>query len=405
MSYTTAPTHWQETLQQIDVLLQEHTLLWRAEHCREHREAQQQPRYSSLFDALRQLGEAEVHPLQGDDRTLLNTLAPVFPAAGEIAQLIQIPTTPAVTASEPPPGLSGKKWHQVQAFLSGQRPHQQNVVEWCSGKGLIGEALSLPPHASTKLCIDGLDVDADLVAAGNQRAKTYRQRRRLHCCDIFDNASDHWLSPTHSVFALHACGGLHQHLLKRGCERGVAQVLLSPCCYHRFVEHYTPLSEQLKASPLKLSTHDLRLAVRQTATARRGEQEARRQLQRWHLATQQLAASRGLSMPHYRSLPHSAAKRGFGYFLTQQLAANKLSDLPISAEERHKVLDEAVRLQRDQEQRELAAMVFRRLLELRCVLDSVVYLQEQGYTVTLECFCPPQLSPRNLRINAWRSHP
>ena len=37
---------------------------------------------------------------------------------------------------------------------------------------------------------------------------------------------------------------------------------------------------------------------------------------------------------------------------------------------------------------------------LRSLLQR--YLEEQGYTVALDRFCSPQLSPRNLRIHAWR---
>ena len=401
MSHTT-PTHWQKTLQQIDTMLQEHVLLWQAEYARDHRAAQSQSRYASLFEALRRLNDDDVWQLQGNDLALLNTLRPHFSSARDIARLIHVPGAEALSAVEPPAGLPGKKWQQVQAFLNGLRPRQQRVVEWCSGKGLIGEALCLPPFLSPELSIEGLDIDEHLVSAGNQRAQKYQQPRRLHQCDIFSRASEQWLSPAHTVFALHACGGLHQHLLERGCEQGVAQILLSPCCYHRFVDHYVPLSAQLKASPLAPSTNDLRLAVRQTATARQGEREARRQLQLWHLATKQFAARRGVSMSSYRSLPHSAAKRGFDYFLAQQLDANRLPNKLVSDGERKELLDDAERLLCDQERRELAAMMFRRLLELRCVLDSVVYLEEHGYTVALDRFCSPQLSPRNLRIHAWR---
>jgi hypothetical protein len=48
-------------------------------------------------------------------------------------------------------------------------------------------------------------------------------------------------------------------------------------------------------------------------------------------------------------------------------------------------------------------MAFRRALELRCVLDSLLYLQEQGYQCSLSEFCSASLSPRNLLIQAQKS--
>ena len=402
MAHSSSPQHWQKTLEQIDTLLYEHVLLWRAEDCRDHQNAKQQPRYSALFHRLQQFDDRDVQRLQADDHALLEALQSVFPPAAEIARLIQLPMTPQVAAAEPPTGLSGKKWQQVQAFLNAQAAPGDTVIEWCCGKGLIGEALSISPHFSPSRHIHGLDIDAQLVAAGNQRASASRQPRQLHCCDVLSDASDHWLAQADSVLALHACGGLHQRLLTRSCALGVGHIVLSPCCYHRFIRDYKPLSERLRASPLTLSTADLRLAVRQTATARRGEHEARRQLHRWHLASQQLAARWGVSLARYRSLPHSAAKQGFEAFLTQQLAANQLAARQPNNAERDAALQQASDQQRDQEQRGLAAMLFRRLLEMRCVLDSVVYLEEQSYSVNLKSFCATQLSPRNLIISASR---
>ena len=53
-------------------------------------------------------------------------------------------------------------------------------------------------------------------------------------------------------------------------------------------------------------------------------------------------------------------------------------------------------------QPELLRSLFRRPLELWLVLDRALYLQEQGFQVTLGTFCAAQLSPRNLLLLAER---
>jgi len=44
--------------------------------------------------------------------------------------------------------------------------------------------------------------------------------------------------------------------------------------------------------------------------------------------------------------------------------------------------------------------LFRRPLELWLVLDVAMYLQEQGYQVSLSELCAPELTPRNLLLQA-----
>ena len=113
-------------------------------------------------------------------------------------------------------------------------------------------------------------------------------------------------------------------------------------------------------------------------------------------------ASNGDSAGQYRALPHSAAKKGFSYFVEQQCAANGIATLDMSNADT--ALANAANLQLAQEQRGLAAMLFRRLLELRCVLDSALFLCEQDYHVTLSVFCPSTTTPRNFLLSARRKN-
>jgi hypothetical protein len=44
--------------------------------------------------------------------------------------------------------------------------------------------------------------------------------------------------------------------------------------------------------------------------------------------------------------------------------------------------------------------VFRRAIEVWLVLDRALYLQQQGYHVSVTTFCEKQLTPRNILILA-----
>ncbi|MEZ5588997.1 MAG: hypothetical protein R3E46_18170 [Sedimenticolaceae bacterium] len=54
---------------------------------------------------------------------------------------------------------------------------------------------------------------------------------------------------------------------------------------------------------------------------------------------------------------------------------------------------------------DLVRQLFRRPLELWLAYDRCLYLEEQGYEVSLRGFCPRQVTPRNLWIHARRSMP
>jgi hypothetical protein len=49
---------------------------------------------------------------------------------------------------------------------------------------------------------------------------------------------------------------------------------------------------------------------------------------------------------------------------------------------------------------ELVRHVFRRAIEVWLVLDRALYLQQQGYQVSVKTFCKKQLTPRNILILA-----
>jgi hypothetical protein len=391
-------THYAAT---IDQLLLQYESLWRPLPFASQSEPEWPPHYPRLAAFLLTLSDDKVQQLQGDDTLLLSTLGDHFSAAKTIRSLLETlaPEGPSkANINEPPSGVSGRKWQQITMFLESQENYATPFIEWCAGKGFLGEALCERGAGE----VLSLEIQSALVDSGNCRAQQRAQPRRLMQCDVLQDELSDYLHANQHLMALHACGGLHQRMLSQAVEFGCEALSLSPCCYHRYTDHYRPLSSFFRNSPLRLSNDDLRLAVRQTNTARQGETLARRTLQAWQLSILHLLQQQGLTPPSgLPSLPMSAVKKGF-LSVAQELADRKslplnLPDDPDSAiaygwQQLHRI-----------ERFGLLSMCFRRLMELRCVLDCQLYLEENGYRTSLHTFCAPSLTPRNLLLKAQRA--
>lgn len=378
----------------IDTLLHRHRPLWQLPAYHTRRSPPWQHDYPDLAEHLMALSDQQVTHFAADDEALLHNLVPVFPDAATLLDCIRLPQLPTYRHQEPPTGLPGRKWQQIHAFCQALQAGtgEPICIDWCAGKGYLSAAL----HRHLGATVQGLEIDPALVSSGTPGLPPGTS---LHCCDVLSDEVESYLGGDRHIVALHACGGLHQRLLRLAANGMASRVTLSPCCYHRFIDTPETLSTALCHSPLTLRRQDLRLAVRQTATARQGEQRARRTLQAWQLGFRAALSDAGYHAPaHLPSLPHPTAKAGFAAFC-QQLAdkAGIANPIPGAHHEaqgwQHLAAIERV---------ELAAMAFRRALELRCVLDGALLLEEQGFDCRLEVFCPSSLTPRNLLLQATR---
>ena len=382
---------------QLDTLLLDHQCYWRFNVYRGEKPSHLKV-HSALQAFLLALSDEQVHVLQGDDKQLLPCLAPYFPPAKTILELIETHTaSTAAPRQEPPTGVPGRKWQQITAFIQAHTPMTRPVLEWCSGKGYLSAAI----NQAYSLPTTGLEIDSQLVAAGNARAKQTHAHYKIVPCDVLSDTAHQHVTANQHLIALHACGGLHQRMLSLAVVQRSSQISLAPCCYHRFTDEYVCLSSQCKSSALQFSTDDLRSAVRQTNTARRGETLARRTLQAWHLAFRELLRQQGLpSNTPLPSLGQHWSKRSFTEFCQQLIALKQFAiRLPAQLDD---VEESGWRILRRAERIDLIRMAFRRAIELRCVLDSLLFLEEHGYQCSLTTFCAPQLSPRNLLIQACK---
>lgn len=294
--------------------------------------------------------------------------------------------------------VPGRKWLQIEAFsrkLDFRQPVQR-WVDWCAGKGHL--ARHLTHQGAPAAC---LEVDAALVEEGERLSHRGQAPVHHYQADVLQPLAGDQLGSRDTPVALHACGDLHTRLLRVTAERGCQQLALAPCCYDRIsAEVYGPLSTPAQASVLRLDREALRLALCETVT---GGQRVRRD--------RDLSMARRLGFDLLQRelsghdvylntppLPSHWLRQPFSAFAAE-LARRKALRLPAGIDW---PLWERRGFQRLAEVRNLELLrgLFRRPLELWLVLDQALFLQEQGYSVTLGTFCPASLTPRNLLLRA-----
>lgn len=387
---------------QLDEFLLRHQALWRPKPFtllelpweREYPELAGWLRSRSLEDA-----DAD-HHLSAQ----LNAPAPFPELANSAARLSAVGELPAVALGQLPTALTvdvpGRKWQQIEAFASRLRfaePPRQ-WLDWCAGKGHLGRLLARDGNP-----LLSLEYDAALVEDGQRLSDRLRLQASHRQQDVLEaNAAEH-LQAAHTAVALHACGDLHVRLLQLASERGCRQLAVAPCCYNRIdSDHYRPLSGAAQGSALLLSRDDLRLPLAETVTAgarvRRQRDSSMARRLAFDLLQRELRGSDDyLPVP---SVPPAWLDKPFADYC-RDLAA--LKDLPSPAERDWPTLEahgwKRLAVVRNLE---LVRGLFRRPMELWLLLDRALFLQEQGYEVTLGNFCNPRMTPRNLLLLAER---
>lgn len=357
--------------------------------------------FPRLAAALRGMSLQESDALQCDPQAAHAWLAAWLPLE-EVARVEDAGAWPGVALRPWPRGFAstvpGRKWHQLEAFLGAVPMAAPAGVDWCAGKGHLARAASWQWQGSRFVA---LERDARLVAAGEHLARRAGVAIDFHVCDVLHHAAIDLLTSTAHVLALHACGALHQRLLRVAVARGVAALSCAPCCYHLMsADDRLVLSRAGSGSPPPLAIDDLRTAVQETVTAPGHARRRRQHVQQWQLGFDLLQRElRGVDeyLPQ-PAQPTSVLSQGFAAYC-RLIAANKGIEIPAAIE--------LAAYERAGEERfrqvnalDLVRHRFRRLLELWLVLDRAQFLVEAGYRVAVGTFCRREVSPRNLLIDA-----
>ena len=389
----------------LETLLLDSEPYWRPSTFREQRPdwCRQWP---ALTAELLALDDATTASLSEDAARMTERLLPWLPMLQPLAALTALPAEAAgAPEADAAPievnnaearasrDIPGRKLGQIDAFVAAVGRPQAPLVDWCAGKGHLsrrflqrwgGEAVAVERNPA--LC----DAGADL-------ARRVRHPQRFLSADVMHGPMTDVLRGTHAV-ALHACGDLHRHLVRTAAAVRTPAIDIAPCCYPLTAdEPYRPL---LADSRLQLDRNALRLAVTETVTASRRDTAISRRDSAWKLAFLALReqVQPGHGYQSFLPVPAEWRRGGFADFL-HRLAAREGVPLPAGFDF---AACEATGWQRHHESRrlQLVRSVFRRAIEVWLLCDLAVWLERQGYAVSLREFCPRALTPRNLLLSA-----
>lgn len=361
--------------------------------------------HPALVRWLRSLNATAIEHLEQNPQRLSTALGAFLPEITQVHALGAMGALPIMHGDTPlhraiAHRVPGRKWQQICAFAKCLPTAKGAYLEWCAGKGHLGRLLAYRDAQA----VHSLELRKDLCQAGQALVTRVGVAQRLYPLDVLrDAVREHLLPDRHGV-ALHACGELHLQLLREGSRAGLQRLSISPCCYNLIPQDdYQPLSTLAQQSPLRLTQRHLRLPLQETVTAGQRVQRLRHREVDWRLGLDLL--QRELSgVDTYRNLPHFPKSLLNGTFADFcQMAADYwgLRLVPSLDYARYEAAGQARRL--DVSRMELVRHVFRRPLEIWLVLDRALYLYEQGYQVSVGCFCKRELTPRNVLIQAQRN--
>lgn len=381
---------------ELDQQLLRHRLWWQFEPFH-HRHIPWTEQYADLTTALLVLSDAELSSLAGDLPALARWLSPWLDDGLRLLELSKLPRLARrglAIAERLDYAVPGRKWQQICAFAASLPPAPSNL-EWCAGKGHLGRLMAVADHCQ----VLGLEWQQGLCEEGHQLARRAGADMRFIQADAFSTAAGEAVHQCDRAVALHACGALHQVLMRHWVASQSCEISLSPCCYHLIAEpDYQPMSALANTSTLVLSQSNLRFCVQETVTAagavrRRGDREVL-----WRLAFDEWQREqRGID--DYLPLPNVPKKLLVGGFADFARWAARQKQLNWSGASEKPWLEVAAQRLGRVRRMELVRSLFRRPLELWLALDRVLYLQDHGAEVAIGEFCERRLTPRNILIS------
>lgn len=304
-----------------------------------------------------------------------------------------------------PDGVKPRKWAQIESFViaRGQLSDDtgRQMVEWCAGKGHLSRRF-LERGCSREVI--ALEKDPALIGHGIRIAVDQGLAIRFEQQDVLAASVSRFCSGDSSHVALHACGRLHVSMLRHCCAGGVAQIDLVPCCYHQTDDNpYRPLSDHVRQSTrLGLDYEALKLAVQETVSAAPNARRNRKRLQQWRLGFDSLLRAY-CDYRDYLPIPSMSSSEAGDDFQSFCQHAAMIKGIVLPENIDHASMEELGRKRFAQVSREdLVRQLFRRPLELWLAYDRCLFLEEQGYDVSLRGFAPRRVTPRNLWIHARR---
>ena len=357
----------------------------------------------NLCDWLHEQPQQLHDRIDKDPQKLLACLSPFIENIEEIQDLCKLPRnifqqqdTPAWLGNNIP----GRKWKQIQAFEQIATQSQLPVLEWCAGKGHLGRLVSFRRQQPVR----SLELSSQLCVHGQALADKHRLPIMFINQDALATEASSYLEQDQHAVALHACGDLHLQLIKLASQKGTRNISISPCCYHLIQdEQYIPLSTAAKQSNIKLDHHDLRLPLQETVTAPKRIEQLKQKEVSWRLGFDLL--QRNLRDDNqYMNTPNLPKQLLKGHFKDYCLWVGTKKGLEIPHNTDFSYYEQAGYIRYPVIRKiERVRHLYRRPLEIWLTLDRALYLEEQGYKVSISEFCERHLTPRNILIEATNS--
>jgi hypothetical protein len=311
-------------------------------------------------------------------------------------------------------GMKKKKKHEIERIvprLKKIQNHFSYVVDIGGGVGHLSRVLSLYHSIPTI----SLDRDSYFQNIGIERLKKFRHppgAAGIKFVNVTfgendkDDLKDVFKKESFSL-GLHTCGNLANHLIKNTIDNKTAGLLSFGCCYHRLnPETEFPLSHFYHDEKMpKLNLYSLSLATRSHAQMGRETYDTKERVKQYRYALH-LFLLKHYGNKHFTEVGECPVKVYWGPF--SDYIRSKLIELKIE----HSFSDEDFEnfFQDENTQRELRTMwlcnlirwQLGRALEVYLLLDRVLYLEENGYDVSIEQYFDEPLSPRNVGILALK---
>jgi hypothetical protein len=363
--------------------------------------------WPALSAALRALSPDEIVRFESAPSLIPSVRAAIPALIDELEALTVWPALPsaqdALKDLSPPKRVHARKWRQVTAFVATVSAHPGSGVtrwvDWCSGKGHLGRALSW----ILKVPVTCVEKKPSLCESGKRESELADIPLTFACHDVLEGSAEPLLDDETGIAALHACGHLNVALMRQGLKRQVPFMALIPCCFQRIDGmHYRPLSQAALEHDVPLTRHQLRLpSLDETMTSEKRRAKRRKEHAfRLGLDLLQREAS-GVDTYHPLGPIKPALLKGDFAHFAKAVAKDKKVTLPKRVDWQRAENEGWHRFHRASALG-LARGLFRRALESWLVLDRALFLQEMGYHVKIGTFCPRDLTPRNLMIAAHR---
>jgi len=360
--------------------------------------------WPELLDKLTDLTSEKLLELEQNPDLSYDYFSDVIPQLPQLKKLTEIFSMVTKEVEFPfwlEAGIKGRKLAQLKSFVAAVDETELPVLEWCAGKGHLGRMLAFKGTQK----VHSVEIQPHLCEQGALLAKKYDMNIDFIQADVLkDDLSDQIQKKQH-VVALHACGQLHQTLMRQAVSSNTQKLSLSPCCYHLMQDsdHYKAMSHEALESELNLSNDDLKLALQETVTAADRITQKRTLEVEWRLGFDQLmrdvtGINKYISVPSVSKSMFSTSFEAFCVWAAEK----KSLDLPTDINYEN-YYQKGKSRKKITEKIELVRHLFRRPIEIWLILDRALYLQKHDYHVTVHEFCDKQVTPRNILIQAHKN--